>query len=297
MDSWAVAIIGAGPAGVSAAIQLRRSGIEPLLYEAAEVGGLVRNAGWIENLVGFPEGIGGAALAERLAHHLEAEGVEVRAERVDAVSYEGTFTLRGIGRERCAHRLIIASGTEPRALPGVPIDDAIADRVVSEIVALRSLRGARVAILGAGDAAFDYALQLGESNQVTILHRSAHRRCLNLLWQRSRECPRIRYQDDTVVRAIGPGPDGAVRVGIDTPHGADELDVDWVVLAIGRQPRLGFLDASVASRLDEFVERGMLFLAGDVRNGSLRQVAIAAGDGLGAAMRIAQEMERDRCES
>jgi len=287
-----VAVIGAGPAGVSAAVQLRRSGIDVKLYEADTVGGLVRNANLVENLVGFPEGIAGPELAARLAAHLVAADVEPRYERVLSVAHDDAFSIRTDRCEIQVRRLIIATGTEPLPLPAVSLPEPAMERVLYEVHTLAGLRGARVAIVGGGDAAFDYGLQLARRNDVLILNRSAQQRCLPLLWARASTCPALRYEGRATVRSIVARGDG-VRIAYDGAHGRRELDADRVLVAVGRRPRLGFLDAALRDRVDELVGSGMLYLAGDVRNGSLRQVAIAAGDGLRAAMVVRRALDEE----
>ena len=89
-----VAIIGAGPAGITAAIQLKRYGLSPMLFEKEAIGGLLRNANWVENYPGFPNGISGLKLTRLMAQQLKTVGVEGFFEEVLELDYaKEVFTL------------------------------------------------------------------------------------------------------------------------------------------------------------------------------------------------------------
>lgn len=278
-----VAIIGAGPAGTMAAVQLVRLGKTVALLEPAEVGGLLHEASLVENFPGFPDGIEGAALAAQLSRHLDRFGIEPIRERVEQLRWEGsTFAVRTDVSVIAADRVIVASGTAPKAIP-IPVPSSAKGRVHAEVRPLRGLRDARVAVVGGGDAAFDYALQLATANNVRLLLRSKPS-CLGLLLERALQRPRIRIVE------------GAELVGIEAVNeclalrcrvgGGDVAEeVDQILFAVGRVPNDAFLKDR--DGLDALVSQGRFFFAGDVHNESRRQAAIAVGDGIMAAMRIA----------
>jgi len=297
MTEIEVVVVGAGPAGVAAAIQLVRHGIEVALFEADAVGGLARNAQCLENLPGFPHGISGAAFCDRLERQLAAAGVEPVREEVTSVSYREGFVLRTEAGSLGARRVIVAAGTEPLPLPAVDRTNEVDLRLVHEARQLRGLHGARVAIIGAGDAAFDSALGLAEGNEVVILGRSLLPRCLPLLWERSRASAGVRFEPEAIVRRIAAFGD-TLAVEYERRSGPATLRVDHVLVAVGRRPRLGFLDAQLRRRRDALRSAGRLYLVGDVANGRFRQVAIAVGDGVRAAMEIAgSSVEEATCAS
>jgi thioredoxin reductase len=196
-----VLIIGAGPAGLSAAIQLRRYGISPRLLERAHPGGLLRNANLVENYPGFPRGIAGRRLVKLILRQAEAVRVEITPATVTHLNWQGShfeaLTDQGSYQARCA---VIASGTRPRRF-----DKFASRRIFYEVADLPDPAGAEIVIVGAGDAAFDYALNLaGRDNRVTILNRGEKLRCLPLLWERTQASTQIRYIPHTEIQKIQP---------------------------------------------------------------------------------------------
>ncbi|MBD3237191.1 MAG: FAD-dependent oxidoreductase, partial [Candidatus Eisenbacteria bacterium] len=169
-----VVIVGGGPAGIAAALQLRRYGIDPLLIERTRLGGLLWNAYRIENYPALPDALPGPELAQRLALHLRRAQVRLLGAEVRGVGFAPTedepsrrraehvpcrrLRLTTSAGEIDTRRLLVATGTEARRPASPRVPPAAIERVHSEILALRDLRDARVAIIGGGDAACDYAL-------------------------------------------------------------------------------------------------------------------------------------------
>ncbi len=283
-----VTIIGAGPAGIATAIQLKRSGIEPVLMERNRVGGLLVNANLVENYPGFPEGISGHDLVKRFHDQLTVIGVSIRYEEVRELDYDGElFTVRS-SKGTCKSRLVvIASGTRPRQ---ISISIEAPDRVLYEVASIADTRGEHVAIVGAGDAAFDYALNLSRQNHVTILNRGQERKCLPLLWERTQRNERIAYRTDVQVKAVTNASDG-VLLTCQTPQGGWELSVDYVIFAIGRIVQLDYLSQRLQGKASELGENGLLYFVGDAKNDIFRQTSIAVGDGVRAALKIHQQLQ------
>ena len=111
-------IIGAGPAGISAAIQLKRHGIDPLLLEKGNVGGLLRNAWSVENYPGFPEGISGQELVRLFEEQLKKTNVRTVFEEVLSLDMKnGTFLLETPSRTFSSEKVVLATGTKPKEFP------------------------------------------------------------------------------------------------------------------------------------------------------------------------------------
>ncbi len=203
MGTRDVIIIGAGPAGIATAIQLKRHGIEPVILERGEIGGLLRNANLVENYPGFPDGISGPNLIELFKRQLANTGIAVSSERVLELSHRDeaffTKTNRRMFRSTTA---VIASGTKPTKISEIRITDGINDRIFYEVYPLRGMVNQKIAIIGAGDAAFDYALGLSQNNEVTILNRGEQDRCIPVLRDRCMKSEAISYLTNVCVREV-----------------------------------------------------------------------------------------------
>ncbi len=317
-------IVGAGPAGIAAAIQLRRYGIEPVLLEKDKVGGLLKNAHLVENYPGFPGGIPGPDLVRLFEQHLSAAHVEVIKSEVTVLDHEdGSFIVETTRNSIRARTVIVASGTRALKMGDLAFPEGVVDRVFSEVYPLRDTIDATIAIVGAGDAAFDYALNLAARNDVVILNRGTGRSCLPLLYERASSSSRITYWEDTRLTdvAVDPGGgllltcggDGAPREGErlssggerSTRDGTPPMRADCLVIAIGREPDDGFISGCLRrgalgpgapepeapeSEGTEPEGTEALIFAGDVRSGIFRQTAIAVGQGVVAGMEAARRL-------
>ena len=284
-----IAIIGAGPAGIAAAVQLRRSGIGFLLFEKGRVGGLLNEANQVENFPGVPGGVPGRLLASRLKRQLVAAGIRVEKARVTHLAYGGErFTLRTEQETFAADRVILSCGTVPLS-PKPPLDaEKLRGRMFAGVLPLLKARGETIAIIGGGDAACDYALSLAGNNEVHILVRSERLRALPLLVERCRRLGVVLHKNFRLVRVeVLEGDAGMVLHARNDP-GKDNGGIccQRLLTAIGREPALGFLAQELRAALPELAARKSIFLAGDAGNGGFRQAAIAAADGLRAAMEI-----------
>ncbi|HSF81765.1 MAG TPA: NAD(P)/FAD-dependent oxidoreductase [Anaerolineales bacterium] len=288
-----VLIVGAGPAGISAAIQLQRSRVPFTLLEKDRVGGLLWNANLVENYPGFPNGITGPRLAGLFEKHMRRAGVPVNFDRVLQVSQIGDELL--VTTEQTSYQpryMIVATGTKPRPIP-ISIPEEFQDRILSVVHPLLDLRDQQIVVVGAGDAAFDYALNLAKYNKVSILHRQSQTHCLPLLLERAAVCEHIIIHDCTAVERVKAARSrGKLLVEVQHSTSFSEMECDYLVYAIGRVPQLDMLSPSLLAERSKFAHLPRVHLVGDVINGYLRQTAIAAGDGLRAAMRIYHEISR-----
>jgi thioredoxin reductase len=286
-----VAIIGAGPAGLAAAIQLQRYGINLLLFEREAVGGLLRNANLVENYPGFPAGISGVQLVRLFEEQLRLAGVQVTCAGVTALCEDGgLFRIETANQAYLARIVVIASGTRPIQLTDFPIPAAARGRVIYEILPVLGCAGLRFAIVGAGDLAFDYALNLGRENQVLILNRGEHVHCLPLLKERAAQNPNITYLHNTRVDQVETSPDGGLVLTCAGMRSVSHLTCDYLIEAIGRKPQLNFISEPFLQRAAHWEQEGMLYFIGDVKNQQYRQASIAIGDGVLSAMQIHQRI-------
>lgn len=288
-----VVIIGAGPAGVAAAVQLSRSGMDFMLLEKKSVGGLLNSASCVENFPGFPDGIKGKDFVGLLASHLKKFNIDPLFDEVLSVEFKkNNFEVTTKSNLIKSRYLIAASGTKARPVP-FSVPEEVSCRVHSEIESLLGLSGLNIAVVGGGDAAFDYALNLCAGNKVYILCRSSPR-CLPLLYNRARDCKKIKVFENIEIEKAGllrpfrARNDNIYGISIQykTEGKSCNLDVDHVLFAIGREPEASYLKDFDLNDIEVLERKGRLVLCGDIKNGQARQAVIAAGDGLKAAMQI-----------
>jgi thioredoxin reductase (NADPH) len=289
MEIKEVAIVGAGPAGLAAAIQLQRYGLEPLVLEKSQPGGLLVNANLVENYPGFPDGIPGLQLARLFVQQAANLSVQVIHEEALEISYpDQRFKIRTDQNIYSTQSLVIASGTKPTEFSIKPPHE-FQNRVYYEVYPLLEIEGKHIVIAGAGDAAFDYALNLSKNNNVTILNRSRRVKCLPLLWERAMSSDRITYRQDAGVTAIG-GSSRGIILECKLSDGVEYVAADYMICAFGRQAQLDFVSSELMEIASDLEAQGTLFLVGDVKNGLFRQTSIAVGDGVMAAMKIFQHL-------
>jgi len=275
-----IAIIGAGPAGCAAAIQLKRFGYEVLLFEADRIGGLLRNANFVENYLGFPDGISGKQLCELFDEHLKNLNIDVIYEKVNSIDFSKSFIIHTEKLQYYADFCIIATGTKPIKIDDSAIEGDTSNKIFYEIKNLpHKLSNYKIAIIGSGDAAFDYALSLSENNEIDILMRSEYPKCIQTLLNKCNSMKNISViKNISLINILGKNQ----KLFLFCKKGNDliYLTYDYLIIAIGREKNLPILskDANKCERL---------FLIGDVSSEkNFRQASIAAGEGISIAMKI-----------
>jgi len=274
-------------------MQLERQGISPLIFERQRVGGLLWNANWVENYPGFVEGITGPDLVKLFQDQAHRLGVKIILEEVVKAEFQdGLFRIATKGMDYKSKLLVAASGTVPKNFSLEMSSEGIKERLFSEVGPISHVQDKQIIIVGAGDAALDYALNLSRQNTVVILNRGTRIKGLKLLWERVQNKSSISYYKDTEIKSITLGDGGELLLsGL---QGGEELKLsaDFLITAIGRKPEYSFAGDSIIEGRDQLEKEGKLFLIGDLNNGSFRQTSIAVADGIRTAMIIGNLLER-----
>lgn len=280
-----VIIIGGGPAGAACAVQLKRYGIDALMIEKDRIGGLLNSAWRLDNYPGYPEGIRGVDLAGKIEKHLGRFEIRYQKSEVRSVKFaKGVFSLQTENSNFTSQYLVLATGTKPReAFPG--LSPEVRRKIFYEVFPLRGMKGKKIAIIGAGDAAFDYAMSLAEHNQVDIFNRSSVIKCIPALRDIAKTQQRISYHENMEMIAVDED-SGGLLLKFSGPQKPAGYSADYIIFATGREPNLSMLSGDLIKALDKLESEGVLYRAGDVKNGILRQASVAIGDGIKAAMAI-----------
>ncbi len=282
-----VIIAGAGPSGLATALQLKRYGINPLLIEKDRIGGLLYNANLVENYPGFPGGIPGAQLVEMIKQHVQEYQLDILPAHLEELSFgNDLFQFSIPGKYLTSQVAVIATGTKPRRFEDFSLPSEIHDRVFYEVYPLLGVKNKRIVIIGAGDAAFDYAINLAEDNFVLVLNRGDTISCLPLLWERASLISNIQYHQKTAISRVCSAPGDKLKIDCTTADNPISFLVDYIIGALGRDPNLDFISGNFAEKAIQLENSGRLYYVGDVANGLYRQTAIAIGNGILAAMKI-----------
>ena len=288
---YAAVIVGAGPAGIAAAVYLRRAGVDPRVFERDEIGGLLRNAHLVENYPGFPEGIGGPELVELFKRHLVRWRIDIRMEEVHTVSKEGeVYKLSSESGEAFAKSVIVATGTRPKRIDIQGLEDVELSRVFYEVRDIPPTAKGNFLIIGGGDAAFDYALNLASRDIYVDIVFRGEPRCLALLLERASRSEKIRTHAGTELKSVR-GEERQLVFMMEQEGTEKEIVADYGLIACGRKADMGVLPPELA---ENWKEASGLYLVGDVRRGNYRQVGISVGDGILAAMSIIESMGNEK---
>ena len=299
-----VLIVGAGPAGLAAAIYAGRSQLDTLVLDQMMPGGQLLITEEIENYPGFYEGITGFELSEKFRQHAEKFGARIEnGKPVESVDLDGDiFVVKAGGEEFRGKTLIWAAGSTPRKL-NVPGEAEFVGRGVSYCAVCDGafFKDRTVAVVGGGDSALEEALYLTKfAKKVYLIHRRDKFRAVKIIQDRVKRNEKIEPVLNKVVVSIN-GKDFVESVTLkDTVTGEESvLPVDGVFIFIGNEPNV----APVAHLVDT-TEQGFiitdeemktktpgLFAAGDVRHKPLKQVVTAASDGAVAAMSATKYLE------
>ncbi len=298
-------IIGAGPAGLSAAIYASRAELDYILIEENFVnGGQIIDTYEIDNYPGLP-GLSGMDLAQRMADHAEKLGAEVVNAAVEGLDLtgpvkkvltdEGTFEAKAV---------IIASGAAHSHL-GVPGEETLAGRGVSYCATCDGAfyRGKTTVVVGGGDVAVEDAIFLARGcEKVYVVHRRDELRAVKTLQTALFALPNVEMVWDSNLKSINEGTAENGTAGkvatvtvVNKNDGSERvIEADGVFIAVGITPRSGFVGTGIETNAGGYIVAGEtcetsipgVFAAGDVRAKQLRQVVTAVADGANAVTSV-----------
>jgi thioredoxin reductase (NADPH) len=299
-DHYKVAIVGSGPAGLTAAIYASRANLEPLVVEGIQPGGQLTTTTDIENFPGFEHGIQGPALMDvtrKQAERFGSEFVMDTVKEVDVKARPFTLTLESGGRVT-ADAVIVASGASAKYL-GLESEKRLLGYGVSACATCDGFffRGREVVVVGGGDTAMEESGFLTKfCSKVYLVHRRAEFRASKIMVQRALQNPKIEILLDTVVEEIlGEPATGVkgVRVKNTRTGETKTLSVSGYFAAIGHQPNTDLFKGKLEMndvgylRIQHPSTRTSvegIFAAGDVADFIYRQAVSAAGEGCKAAI-------------
>lgn len=293
-----VVIVGSGPAGYTAAIYTARAGLAPVVVAGAlAAGGALMNTTEVENFPGFPDGIQGPDLMDKMREQAEKFGADVRYEDAIAVDLTGEIKTVTIEDEVLrARSVILATGSEYRKLD-VPGEDILSGHGVSYCATCDGFffRDRELVVVGGGDSAMEEATFLTKfASKVTVVHRRDQLRASRAMIERAQADPKIEFVWNAVVsEVLGASSVTGVELTSTVDGSRTELACDGVFVAIGHLPRTGIvagqveLDGAGYIRVEEPSSRTSLpgvFACGDAVDHTYRQAITAAGSGCRAAL-------------
>lgn len=302
-----IAIIGGGPAGLTAGLYAARARMDTMIVEKMMFGGQAAITGTIENYPGFPEGIAGAELTNKMKEQAAKFGLgfiaaEVRAIEKDEKSNKG-FIITTDEKKLSALAVIIATGADPQRL-GVPGESEFEGRGVSYCATCDGpfFRDQDIVVVGGGDTAVEEGLFLTKfGSKVTLVHRRDRLRATKILQERALANPKLEFAWDSVVTGIV-GENSVEGVNVKNVKTDEEkvLPARGVFVFVGIRPNTEFLQGLVKKDksgyliTDENMQSSVegIYACGDARKKLLRQVITACGEGATAAFSAQHYVEQ-----
>lgn len=307
MSTFDAAIIGSGPAGITAALYLARSGCSVILFENLAAGGRILQTEVLENYPGFPKGIKGYELADLFAAHIEGLTITHSRDAVDSVRGEvGNFVVSAGEKEYACRTVIVCTGAKHRPL-GVEGEDRLQGRGVSYCALCDGnfYRNQPVAVVGGGNSALEESLYLAKiASKVYLIHRRNSFRGAQIYQDKlAALSDKVELVLDSVVDGLQAdliaGLTGVVVRNVVTGE-QRPIKVNGLFVYVGMEPRTAFLPPEVERDAQGFLVTDTemrtsvpgIFAAGDVRSKLCRQAVTAAGDGATAAQAAFVLMEQ-----
>jgi thioredoxin reductase (NADPH) len=306
MENKKVIIIGSGPAGYTAALYTARAGLEPIVIEGHEPGGQLTTTTDVENYPGFPEGVMGPELMDKMKKQVARFGTKFLATKVTAVDLsKRPFHVKcENGQEFLSETLIISTGATAKYL-GLPNEKELIGKGVSGCATCDGFfyRNKIVHVVGGGDTAIEEATFLTRfAEKVYLIHRRDSFRASKAMQEKASNNPKIEILWNTEVKEILFNQTGVtgIKVFNNKTSETSERKTDGFFLGIGHEPNTKFLNNQL--KLDEqgyIITKGEhpdssvegVYACGDVQDPYYRQAITSAGSGCQAAIRAERFLE------
>lgn len=296
-------IIGSGPAGYTAAIYAGRALLKPLLFSGQEPGGQLTTTTEVENFPGFPEGIQGPELMQKMRE----QAVRFETEIIDGIVDKVDFTTRpfkvwSAEKEYQAESVILATGATSLWL-GLPSEQKLRGKGVSSCATCDGFffKGKDIVVVGGGDSAMEEANFLTKfATTVTVLVRKDVLRASKIMQERAQNNPKIKFLFNVdVLEVLGETSVSGLKIKNNKTGEESVLNCQGLFLAIGHKPNTDIfkgqleIDAKGYLIVKEHTRTNVegVFAAGDVHDWHYRQAVTAAGAGCKAAMDAAKWLE------
>jgi len=299
--STRVAVLGSGPAGLTAAIYAARAGLSPIVIQGIQPGGQLTTTTDVENYPGFRDVIQGPWLMEEMQAQAEHVGTKIIWDHISSVDLSRRpFVLKGDGgSDYHADALVIATGAQAKWL-GLPSEEHMKGRGASACATCDGFfyRGKKVAVIGGGNTAVEEALYMtNHSHDVTLIHRRDSLRAEKILQDRLFANEKIKVIWDSEVAEFVSGGDPEALVGLDLRNKRTgevrRLEVEGAFVAIGHSPATELFTGKLDLDSDGYIKVAPgstktsvegVFACGDVMDKIYRQAVTAAGTGCMAAL-------------
>jgi thioredoxin reductase (NADPH) len=299
-------IIGGGPAGMTAGLYAARAKLKVRLLERIAPGGQILNTHWVDNYPGFPDGVSGFELVDRMRKQALRFELDITAADVVGLTKEGDlFQVQLASGDRVeAKAVILAMGAKPIKL-GIPGEEELVGKGVSYCATCDGpfYREMEVAVVGGGDTAVEEALFLTKfASKVHLFHRRNHLRAAGILRDQILSDPKVHIHWSTVLTSVEHDEQGLVS-GVNHKHVATGsealLPVSGVFMFVGQSPTTDILvdfvelDAAGFVMTDQEMATNIpgVWAAGDIRSKALRQISTAVGEGATAAFQAEKYIE------
>ena len=303
-----VLIIGSGPSGLTAGIYTSRAALKPLILAGIKWGGQLMLTSEVENYPGFPEGIMGPELMERMKQQAIRFGTDVKEEQVVSVDFsKRPFTVKTESNEYQGKSVIIATGADTVWL-GVKGEEKLIGRGISSCAPCDAFfyRNKNVIVVGGGDSAMEEALVLTKfASHVTVVHRRGEFRASKIMQDRVRNHEKIDILWNTTIEEII-GDHKVEKVKLATDGKIYEKQIDGIFVAVGHVPNsqifkgvLGLDEKGFIKRIPGEIYKTStdvdgVFVAGDIHDHHYKQAVTAAAYGCESALEVEKWLEENK---